>query len=74
MSKINVRNITKSDYISVYDLIKNALGYDNDFKTLSARIDRLTNNGYITLVAEVNDIVVGFVGFLVMSAYWSDII
>lgn len=61
--------MTKSDYMSVYNLIKNSLCYDNDFKTLSARLDRLANNGYITFVAEVNEIVVGFVGFLVMSAY-----
>lgn len=69
MSKINIRNIIKSDYISVYNLIKNSLGYDNSIVALSARLDRLMNNGYITLVADVNDIVIGFVGFLVMSAY-----
>lgn len=69
MSKINVRNIAKFDYESVCNLIKNSLGYDNEFAVLSARLNRLTDNGYITLVAEVNDMVVGFVGFLVMSAY-----
>ena len=54
---------------SVYNLIKNLLGYDNDITDLSARLDRLTDKGYTTLVAELNDVVVGFVGFLVMSAY-----
>lgn len=69
MSKINVRNIIKSDYTNICKLISEALGYDNEFAVLSARLNRLTDNGYITLVAEVNDMVVGFVGFLVMSAY-----
>lgn len=61
-------NITKSDYMSVYNLIKISLGYDNNFTDLSARLDRLTDNGYTTLVAELNGVVVGFVGFPVMSA------
>lgn len=69
MFKIIVRNITKSDYISVYNLIKNSLGYRNAIASLSARLDRLTDNGYTTLVAELNGVVVGFVGFLVMYAY-----
>lgn len=69
MSKINIRNIIKSDYDAVYSLIKNSLGYENDPDVLYQRFDRLTDNGYITLVAELNGMVVGFIGFLVMSAY-----
>ncbi len=69
MSKINIRNIIKSDYMSVYNLIKNSLGYDNNITDLSARLDRLIDNGYITLAAELNGVVIGFVGFLIMSAY-----
>ncbi len=58
MSKINIRNIIKSDYMSVYNLIKNSLGYDNNITDLSARLDRLADNGYITLVAEINGVVI----------------
>lgn len=69
MTELKIRKITKSDYPIICQLINEALGYENEFIALSVRLDRLTDNGYMTLVAEFDNTVVGFIGFVIMSAY-----
>lgn len=66
---MKIRKMEKTDYESIYGLIKNSLGYENDSEKLFARLDKMNNSIYYTYVAEIDGKVVGFIGFCVMSAY-----
>lgn len=67
--KMKIRELKRSDYEDVYELIKNSLGYENDREKLFARLDKMNGGIYHTYVAEIDGRAVGFIGFCVMSAY-----
>lgn len=68
---VSIRKMEKKDYTSVRNLVENELGYhgqsEEDFAN---RMDAIQNHAdYRTLVAEIDDEVIGFIGLSRSLAY-----
>jgi len=68
---LTIREARPEDYISIYELIKNELGYQQlDYDKLLARLEIMEQDDkHLTVVAITGGSVAGFVGFLRGIAY-----
>jgi len=69
--QVNIREAVSDDYMSIFGLIKNELGYGHlDYDKLCVRLEEMkANDSYLTIVAELDGRVVGFIGFDIGLTY-----
>lgn len=66
-----IREAFREDYPSIFQLIQRELGYETlDYQKLCTRLDSMcADNSYLTIVAEAEGFVVGFLGLRRGIAY-----
>jgi Predicted acetyltransferase len=69
--QITIREAKVDDYLSIGNLIKNELGYQElDFGELFIRLQKMkSDDKHLTIVAESEDTIIGFIGFYKGIAY-----
>lgn len=70
--EVFIREITEDDCETLTELVKE-LGYPSTIKKVSERLSKINSNScYKTLVAEVDEKIVGFIGLCKLYAYEYD--
>ena len=69
--QVNIREACSDDYLSIFSLIKNELGYEyTDYDKLCIRLELMrADDSYLTVVAECDGDIVGFLGLHRVIAY-----